>query len=133
MYGNASGERSAVVQPSRTSRERGPHNPKQAHSDVTLATRTSAAPAAGRWERIHARSWLPKAVPVTIPKRSSSSRVTVKSHSMPPRRALVVRVLDVVVGLVDPARRIERVPRRAVVPAEAADVHVPDVQRRLAL
>ena len=75
-----------MVQPSSTSRARGPQSARQAHCDVTFATRTSAEPAAGRCERIQARSWLPNAVPVTIPKRSSSSRVTVKSHSIPPRR-----------------------------------------------
>jgi hypothetical protein len=86
MYGNASLRRSALVQPPSTSRARGPQSARQAHCDVTSSTRTSAEPAAGRWERIQARSWLPKAVPVTIPNRSSSSRVTVKSHSIPPRR-----------------------------------------------
>ena len=75
-----------MVQPASTSRARGPQSAKQAHCEVTSATRTSAEPAAGRCERIQARSWLPNAVPVTIPKRSSPSRVTVKSHSIPPRR-----------------------------------------------
>ena len=74
------------MQPASTSRARGPQSAKHADCDVTFATRTSAEPAAGRCERIHARSWLPNAVPVTMRKRSSSSRVTVKSHSMPPRR-----------------------------------------------
>ena len=31
------------------------------------------------------RSWVPKAVPVTMRNRVGPSRVTVKSHSMPPR------------------------------------------------
>ena len=31
------------------------------------------------------RSWVPNAVPVTIRKRFGPSRVTVKSHSIPPR------------------------------------------------
>jgi hypothetical protein len=86
MYGNASFPRSAVVHSASSARAFGPQSAKQADCDVTSAIRTSADPAAGRWERIQPRSWLPNAVPVTIPKRSSSSRVTVKSHSIPPRR-----------------------------------------------
>ena len=50
----------------------------------------------------------------------------------PPGLALVVGVLDVVVGLVDLARAGGRVARRAVVLAEAPDVHAPEVERRLA-
>ena len=50
----------------------------------------------------------------------------------PARAALVVGVLDVVVGLVDLADAGERVAGRAVVGAEAPDVHLPQVQRRLA-
>ena len=41
-------------------------------------------------------------------------------------------VADVVVGLVDLARALQRVGGRAVVLAEAAHVHVPEVERRLA-
>src|SRR5712692_5890314 len=39
----------------------------------------------GACSRIQARSCRPNAVPVTIRKRSSASRVIVKSHSIPPR------------------------------------------------
>ena len=64
------------------SRARGPQRPMQAQREVTSSTSTPS-PA---WEAIQARSWVPKAVPVTIQNRSSSSWVTVKSHSIPPRR-----------------------------------------------
>ena len=66
-----------------TSRVRGPQMPKHAHWEVT--SRTCTEPSSGRCRRIHSRSWLPKAVPVTIEKRSSARRATVKSHSIPPR------------------------------------------------
>ena len=66
----------------RISRAFGPHSPAQAQREVTSSTSTPS-PAC---EAIQARSWVPNAVPVTIQKRSSSSCVTVKSHSMPPRR-----------------------------------------------
>ena len=65
------------------SRARGPHSPRQAYAEVTSATSTEPSP--GMWPRIQPRSWLPKAVPVTIRKRRSARRVTVKSHSIPPR------------------------------------------------
>ncbi len=48
-----------------------------------------------------------------------------------PGLALVAGVADVVVGLVDLARPLERVGRRTVVGSEAADVHLPGVERRL--
>ena len=57
--------------------------PKHAQAEVTSR---SSTPWSGRWRRIHSRSWLPNAVPVTIENRSSARRATVKSHSMPPRR-----------------------------------------------
>ena len=66
-----------------TSRARGPQSPKHAQREVTSFTLTD--PSSGAWRRIHERSWLPNAVPVTIENSSSSTRVTVKSHSMPPR------------------------------------------------
>src|SRR3954463_682790 len=47
--------------------------------------------------------------------------------------ALLAGVADVVVGLVDLLGALERVRRRAVVRAEAADVHLPHVERGLAL
>ena len=65
------------------SRARGPHRPRHAYSEVTSSTRTE--PSSGACWRIQARSCCPNAVPVTILKRSSPRRVTVKSHSMPPR------------------------------------------------
>ena len=49
--------------------------------EVTSSTCTVS----GACIRIHARSCRPNAVPVTMRKRSSASRVTVKSHSTPPR------------------------------------------------
>ncbi len=44
--------------------------------------------------RIHARSWFPNAVPITSRNRSSASRVTVRSLSMPPRLVQHLRVDD---------------------------------------
>ena len=41
-------------------------------------------PSSGMFSDSQDRSCCPKAVPVTMKKRSSASRVTVKSHSMPP-------------------------------------------------
>ena len=64
-------------------------------------------------------------LPVPVVDRGDAQR--------PPRLALVARVLDVVVGLVDLARALERVGGRAVVLAEAPHVHLPHVERRLAL
>ena len=78
MYGN---DRSSVQQPASTSRASGPQSPRQAQREVTSRTSTPS-PA---WRAIQARSWRPNAVPVTIQKRSSASRATVKSHSIPPR------------------------------------------------
>src|SRR3954452_15584788 len=47
--------------------------------------------------------------------------------------AVLARVADVVVGLVDLLGALERVRRRAVVRAKAANVHLPRVELRLAL
>ena len=58
--------------------------PMQARDEVTSLTVT--LPSSGACFRIQPRSWLPKAVPVTMKNRSSAKRVTVKSHSIPPRR-----------------------------------------------
>ena len=80
MYGKSSGRRPSG---SRMSRERGPQIPRQASCEVTSSTRTE--PSSGACDGIQARSWRPNAVPVTIRKRSSARRVTVKSHSIPPR------------------------------------------------
>src|SRR5262249_57090384 len=51
----------------------------------------------------------------------------------PSRRTLVARILDVVVRRVDLDRTRERVVAAAVMPAEAARVHLPDVEARHAL
>jgi hypothetical protein len=67
----------------RIARELGPQIPRQAKRDVTSSTATE--PSSGACEEIQATSWRPKAVPVTMRKRSSPRRVTVKSHSIPPR------------------------------------------------
>ena len=82
-YGNPGFDTSAVVTVSRTSRARGPKSPMHAYAPVT-STRW-AEPSRGRWRAIQPRSWVPKALPVTMRKRSVASRVTVKSHSIPPR------------------------------------------------
>ena len=68
----------------RMSRARGPHNAKQHVAPVTSAMRTDASRRRA-WRRSHDWSCDPNAVPVTIENTSSAIRVTVKSHSMPPR------------------------------------------------
>ena len=83
MYANASFARSVVVSGCSSARAFGPQTPRHASADVTSATCTD--PSRGACWRIQARSCWPNAVPVTIRKRSSASRVTVKSHSIPPR------------------------------------------------
>ena len=83
-YGNAAFETSSVVVAARMSRARGPQSPKATRDDVTSLT--STLPSVGACFRIQARSWLPNAVPVTSRNRSGAVRVTVRSHSMPPRR-----------------------------------------------
>ena len=50
----------------------------------------------------------------------------------PARLALLERIVDVVVGLVGLEHPLERVRRRAVLGAEAAHVHLPEVHGRLA-
>ena len=65
------------------SRAAGPHKAMHAIDGVT--SRTTTDPSVGACCSIHERSWRPKAVPVTIRNRSTESRVTVTSHSMPPR------------------------------------------------
>jgi hypothetical protein len=62
----------------------GPQSAKHAQREVTSLSRTE--PSSGRWLRIQLASWLANAVPVTIWNTCSSTRVTVKSHSIPPRR-----------------------------------------------
>ena len=65
------------------SRARGPQIPRHAQAEVTSATCTD--PSSGACFLIQPRSWFPNAVPVTIRNRSGARRVTVKSHSIPPR------------------------------------------------
>ena len=84
--------------PASTSRALGPQRPAHAQREVTSSTRTPSP--ACRW--IHARSWRPNAVPVTIEKRSSARRATVKSHSMPPRE------LSICVYVILPTSRATR-------------------------
>ena len=85
MYGNPSFETSSAVTLDRMSRARGPQSPKQPSDPVTSRIVTPSNPPSPCCLRIHPMSWLPNAVPVTSMKRSSASRVTVRSHSMPPR------------------------------------------------
>ena len=59
--------------------------------------------------------------------------VGARGAQRPPRLALVAGVADVVVGLIHLPGALERVAGRAEVRAEAADVHLPHVHRRLAL
>ena len=82
-------ERSSVVTFCRISRAFGPHNPKQAYSEPTssMITEPSSAHVAAS-----TRIVLPNAVPVTIRKRSSARRVTVKSHSIPPASRSALRI-----------------------------------------
>ena len=87
MYGKASLERSSSLTASTMSRARGPHRPTQQVPDVRSSRWTE--PSSGRLRRIQARSWRPTAPPVTTKKRSSASRVTVRSHMIPPRGASI--------------------------------------------
>src|SRR3990170_5060660 len=80
MNGN---ERSSEVSSERISPARGPHKPKQANEVVTSLISTPSP--GGLCCFSQDRSWRPKALPVTRRKRSSSSLVTVRSHSTPPR------------------------------------------------
>ena len=64
------------------SRARGPTGRCTPHCGVTSRT---ATPAAGGVARIHSRSWLPNAVPVTIERAPPPGAQPVKSHSIPPR------------------------------------------------
>ena len=57
-------------------------------------------------------------------------RVRGRGSERPPRLALVARVLDVVVGRIDLGRAGDRVGTARVRGAEAARVHVPDVEAR---
>src|SRR5437588_5380897 len=95
MYPKASSERSPVVTAPRMSLALGPHSPKHTYADVASSTCTDPSP--GDHDRIQDRSCWPNAVPVTIQNRSSARRVTVKSHSIPPR-ALSIDVYTTVPG-----------------------------------
>src|SRR5438034_1077958 len=89
---------SSVVSGCRISRAAGPQRPRHAYFEVTSSTCTES----GACIRIHARSCRPNAVPVTMRKRSSASRVTVKSHSTPPRG------LSICVYVIAPTSRATR-------------------------
>ena len=83
MYGKSSLASESGVSGWRMSRARGPQSAKHDQREVVSAIWT--LPSRGAWLRSHAASCWPNAVPVTIWKRSSASRATVKSHSIPPR------------------------------------------------
>ena len=82
MYGNPPSLTSSSQ--TRLSRPRalGPHRPTQHRPDETSATLTERS--SGRCDLIQSRSWSPIAPPVTTRKRSLPSRVTVRSHLIPP-------------------------------------------------
>ena len=82
IYGKPSLLRSSSQTRLSKSRARGPHSPMQ-HCAV-VASVTRAEPSCGMPASIHAKSCSPIAPPVTTMNRSSSSRVTVRSHLIPP-------------------------------------------------
>src|SRR5947209_4431605 len=115
MYGKSS---AVVVSGWRISRARGPQRPRHAYFEVTSSTDTE--PSSGACERIHAASCWPNAVPVTIRKRSSASRVTVKSHSTPPRR---FSICVYVIAPTSRATRLSQSPsRKSAAPGPAASI-----------
>ena len=91
-YGNAAFDTSSRLAPARTRRAAGPHRPITASSSVT--SRTSTEPSRGRCMRIQPRSPGTKPDPVTTRKRSSASRMTVTSASIPAARVEELRVDD---------------------------------------
>ena len=117
MYGNPSFETSSAVTPDRTSRARGPQSPKQPSDPVTSRIVTASNPPSPCCLRIHPMSWFPNAVPVTSMKRSSASRVTVRSHSMPPRVFSIWVYVDRPGCAVHVVRRQPLEERRGVRPA----------------
>ena len=128
MYGKASFARLSVVSGWRMSRAFGPQMPRQANRDVTSSTATE--PSSGACERIQARSCWPKAVPVTMRKRSSASRVTVKSHSIPPRS------FSICVYVIAPTSRAtllsQRCSRKSAAPAPETSIFANDVSSKSA-
>src|SRR5262249_39393729 len=59
-------------------------------------------------------------------------RIRARGPQWPSGLALVSRVADVVVGLVHLARPRQRVAGRSVLRSEPPDIHLPNVERRLA-
>src|SRR5204863_83101 len=83
--GQASAQTSSSVAPSSTSRAAGPHIPITASS--VLASRSATGPSSGSMLALsHPRSESTTPAPVTTRKRSSPSRVTVTSATIPPPR-----------------------------------------------
>ena len=118
IYGKSGG--------SRMSRARGPQRPRQAYGAVTSSTATPS----GACSRIHARSCWPNAVPVTMRNRSSASRVTVKSHSIPPRG------FSIEVYVIAPTSRAtrfaQRCSRKSAAPSPAISILANDVSSKSA-
>ena len=125
MYGKSS---TVVVSGWRIARARGPQRPRHAYFEVTSSTDTE--PSSGACERIHAASCWPNAVPVTIRNRSSSRRVTVKSHSTPPRR------FSICVYVIAPTSRATRLSqsrsRKSAAPGPATSIFANEVSSKSA-
>ena len=123
MYLKSSFARLSVVRGCRISRLFGPQIPRQAKREVTSSTATD--PSSGACDLIQARSCWPNAVPVTILKRSSASRVTVKSHSIPPRS------FSICVYVIAPTSRAtslsQRCSRKSAAPGPAISILANDV------
>ena len=99
--GNASPETSSSVAPWSTSRAAGPHIPMTARS--VLASRSATGPSSGStFARSQPRSESTTPAPVTTRNRSSPSRVTVTSATIPPRAVQKLRVDDASRVAVDP-------------------------------
>ena len=82
--GNAALDRSAPVRRASSSRERGPITPSTAATAVTSVSAARAVAEVPR--RIQSASWVAAAAVGDDQYASSARRVTVRSHSMPPRR-----------------------------------------------
>src|SRR6266850_1227813 len=106
--GNASCETSSEVSDARMSRARGPHRPSVVHDEVRSVI--CAEPSSGRWSAYHLRSAMPCAPPVTTRKRSSPSRITVRSLLNVPLGLAAVDALAVFVEQL----RVRLVPVRAL-------------------
>src|SRR5207247_1578141 len=145
-YGNAPFDRSSVDSGVRMSRARGPHSPKQTgregfRGDGRAPVLARPAPRAERVQRgtsTEARVVGVRLEPVRplptglLPERGSEGAEAVvrRRHAeRPAGLALLVRVVDVVVGRVDLRRPGEGpLARPPVLAGEAADVHVPQVE-----